>query len=310
MEYVYHGSKKSGIEKLEPRKSSHGIEYVYATPSKEIAMVMSCHMHDLNSVIAGRGTKESPLVVVERRPGVFDKFLHDYANVYTLNGENFYSGTNWGGEVVSEKAQIPLKEEYIEDVYSELLKSEQEGIIKMYHYPDRPEYIPLDNSDLITNWLDREGVSIEKKMMQLSVIAKEYPELRTKTIMAIMKCAIQSPSATYKFLSKGLNIAYNNLTSQIKGTFSRYGEKMKNKLLNGKKFQGLPEPQKLEETHKQAIEKHEEKEQRGNNPWQLSPEEEVAFRKGEQEVCEQQKLDQLFNRETAKREGPDSREDI
>lgn len=303
MNYVYHGSKVSGIEKLEPRKSSHGIEYVYATTSKEIAMVMSCHMTDLNSVIGGSGTRESPLMVVERRPGIFDKFLHAGTNVYTLNGENFYNGTSWEGEVVSDKPEIPLKEEYIEDVYSELLKSEQEGIIKMYHYPNRPVDIPLDNSDLISNCLNRKELSNERKMLQLAVIAKEYPQLRAKTIMTIIKCAIQSPYAGYKFFNKELNIAYNKLTRKIKEGFHKYSEKINSKFLNEKKIQSLPEPEKIEK----YVEENSIETEKDSKPWELSPEAEIAFRNGEKEAIEQYKLDNLQNEEKPQRENEDAR---
>lgn len=39
MEYVYHGSKIHGLEVLTPHESTHGT-YVYATKSKEIAIIM------------------------------------------------------------------------------------------------------------------------------------------------------------------------------------------------------------------------------------------------------------------------------
>ena len=40
MEIVYHGSKESGLKRLEPRKSTHGT-YVYATPEKVLALHFS-----------------------------------------------------------------------------------------------------------------------------------------------------------------------------------------------------------------------------------------------------------------------------
>lgn len=35
------------------------------------------------------------------------------------------------------------------NIYNELIKLDKEGLIKIYLYPNRPNRIPLDNSDLI-----------------------------------------------------------------------------------------------------------------------------------------------------------------
>ena len=177
MEYVYHGSKTCGIETLEPRESTHGEKLVYAALSKEAAMVMSVHMKDLNARISGTGTKEDPLIIVERRKGVFDKYLHRDTIIYKLDGSDFRSGTGWRGEVISEKAQDVLEEEHIEDIYSELQKMEQDGNLKLYHYPDRPVGVPLDNSDLISHWLDAKNVKFSKKISQLMMVGARYPKL-------------------------------------------------------------------------------------------------------------------------------------
>ncbi len=180
MDYVYHGSKKSGITELKPNKSTHGISYVYATSSKELAMILSMKIGDLLCLVGGTGKEDNPIIFVERKPGIFQDRLHKDTNIYTLDGKDFEAKTQWAGEVVTDKPQKVIKEEYIQDVYTELEKSEQEGTLKMYRYPERPEGMPLDNSDLIEHWLDAEGVSKCIKLGELILVSEEYPELTQK----------------------------------------------------------------------------------------------------------------------------------
>lgn len=154
---VYHSSQMEGLTELDPSKSkhqgTHGKKFLYATSSKELAMFMSARITDLYSAASGQGTAENPAILVERLPGIFDKFLHRPTTIYSLDAQDFYQGTQWEGEVVTEKKQKVLSEENISDVYSELKKSEETGTVKMYHYPDRPPEIPKDNSDLIEHMM-------------------------------------------------------------------------------------------------------------------------------------------------------------
>ena len=64
---------------------------------------------------------------------------------------------------------------YVENVYNELIKLNDVGLIKLYLYPERPDKIPLDNSDLIpkvVGW-KKNGFDV-KKFYEL------YPELKEK----------------------------------------------------------------------------------------------------------------------------------
>lgn len=51
--------------------------------------------------------------------------------------------------MISEKDEKVLEIEYIENIYDELIKLNKEGLIRLYLYSERPNRIPLDNSDLI-----------------------------------------------------------------------------------------------------------------------------------------------------------------
>lgn len=96
--------------------------------------------------------------------------------IYKLDASNFKSGlTGWSTEVVSDKEEKVLECEYIENVYDELIKLNKEEKIKLYLFPERPNKIPLDNSDLIpkVNKWQQNGFDI-------NIFFDLYPELKDK----------------------------------------------------------------------------------------------------------------------------------
>lgn len=111
MKYVYHGSKISGLKEIEPRKSTHGKEWVYATKSKCIATIfLKNYGSDFTYVLSGKGTKENPAIIVERKPRMFEKMFSNGGSIYTLSGEDFIEGqTSWSAEVVTEKNNMLSK---------------------------------------------------------------------------------------------------------------------------------------------------------------------------------------------------------
>ncbi len=122
MKYVYHGSKIQGLKKLNKRSSTHRQEWVYATPSKVAAIIfISNGGNDLVYSLSGKGTNESPIVLVERKQGMFDKVFDLPGSFYTLKGDNFQSGkTGWWAEVISEYEEEIINEEYIDNVLLKL----------------------------------------------------------------------------------------------------------------------------------------------------------------------------------------------
>lgn len=176
MEYVYHGSNISRLKVIEKRKSTHQKEWVYATPSKALAVIFMGRGSDLYYFLGGRGTEESPIVLVERKPNMFKEIFDLPGSLYYLDSKNFLSNkTGWSAEVVSNQNEQVIKEEYIDNVYDKLIELSNDNNFKLYLYPNRPEYVPLDNSDLIPkikNW--------EEKGFDISKFFKLYPELEEK----------------------------------------------------------------------------------------------------------------------------------
>ena len=81
-------------------------------------------------------------------------------------------------EVVSDKEVNIIKEEHIDNVYDEIIRLSNEGKIKLYLYPKRPERIPLDNSDLIPkvkNW-EKNGYNIQKFFDLYPELVDKYKE--------------------------------------------------------------------------------------------------------------------------------------
>ena len=117
MNYVYHGSSVPDLKLIKKHKSTRMKEWVYACYSKAISIVfISKDGSDLFFSLSGNG-KNYPVELVERKPGMFKK-------IFNCSG-------------------------YIENIYDELIKLDKEGLIKLYLYPNRPDYVPIDNSDLI-----------------------------------------------------------------------------------------------------------------------------------------------------------------
>lgn len=175
LKHVYHGSTQQGLKTIRKNISSHGKSWVYGTLSKAIATIfISDKGCDLYYSLSGAGTKESPVTLVERKEGMFEEIFHVSGSLYTLSGKNFISGkTGWSAEVVSEYDEEVISEEHIDHVFEKLKEFNDQGEIKLYLFPDRPDFIPKDNSDLIPKVIkwQNNGFNIDK-FFQL------YPELK------------------------------------------------------------------------------------------------------------------------------------
>ena len=178
MNFVFHGSSTPNLKVLKPNKSTHMKEWIYATPSKAIATIFLSKMgNDLYYSLSGNGI-EYPVELVERGPLMFKKIFDCDGYIYKLDASNFKRGmTTWSAEVVSDREEKVIDCEYVENVYNELLKLNEDGEIKLYLYPDRPKNIPLDNSDLIPK-----VIRWHKNGFDINKFYNLYPELKEKCI--------------------------------------------------------------------------------------------------------------------------------
>lgn len=173
--HVYHGSIHQGLSIIKRNKSTHGKSWVYATLSKAISTIfISNKGSDLYYYLSGDGTENNPVLLVERKEGMFKDIFNVSGSLYTLSGKNFISGeTGWSAEVISESDENVIHEEHIDNVFEKLKELNDMGELKLYLYPNRPPFLPKDNSDLIPKvirWRKR-GINIE-------TFFTLYPELK------------------------------------------------------------------------------------------------------------------------------------
>lgn len=147
MEHVYHGSKIQGLKTLIPHKSTHGT-YVYATKSKEIAIIMSKKCGDDATYSLGTN-RDGKLDLVERLPHAFEKMFSNKFSLYTLDSAVFKNINTGFNEVVSEVEVPVIKEETYTSLMEAINTLVADNLINIYYYPERPDYIPDDDSDLI-----------------------------------------------------------------------------------------------------------------------------------------------------------------
>lgn len=177
MKYVYHGSKTRDLKVVKRNKSTHSTLWVYGTYSKALSLIfISSKGNDLYYYLGGDGSKQYPYTLVERKEGIFREVFSEKGSIYYLNDKNFMSGkTGWSAEVVSEYDEPVLKEKKIDNVYDELIKLNDSGEIKVFLYPNRPEWLPVDNSDLISKvkkW--------ESRGFNINIFFEMYPELKER----------------------------------------------------------------------------------------------------------------------------------
>ena len=176
MKYVYHGSSIPNLKIIKTNESTHMKKWVYACVSKTISTIfLSPIGNDLYYSLSGDGI-DYPVELVERKSNMFKKIFNCSGYIYKLDASNFKSGqTGWSAEVVSEKDEEVLEVEYIENVYDELIKLNKEGLIRLYLYPEKPNRIPQDNSDLIPK-----VIKWKKNGFDVNKFYEIYPELKDK----------------------------------------------------------------------------------------------------------------------------------
>ena len=177
MKYVYHGSLIPNLKIIKKNKNSRNQNWVYGTYLKEVALIFINNKgNDLYYYLAGSGTEDDPIVLVERKKDMFKKIFNISGTIYKLSAKNFLKNvTGWSAEVISNYDEEVIAEEKIENVYEELKTLAFQNKIKLYLYPNRPKNIPLDNSDLIKkvkNW--------QKFGFDTEIFFNLYPELKDK----------------------------------------------------------------------------------------------------------------------------------
>lgn len=176
MGILYHGSSQKGITRLEPHKSTHGC-YVYATPYKELAIIFSSKCGDDYTYALYRYKKTDPWILVERIPEAFNAMFNNSASIYTLSDETFKEIHTGFPEMVSKVGVNVCNEEHLDSVYAAIKNMANEGKIKLYAYPEKPNDMPMDSSDLIDKLIrqhQRNNQKVRKKSFERLILLHPY----------------------------------------------------------------------------------------------------------------------------------------
>lgn len=174
---VYHGSPCGDLKELTRKVSTHQKACVYATKNAVIALLfMGKGMGDLDTVISYSSNGE--VTLVERRPGVLEKLYLKSGYLYELDGANFeHYDYLWEPEVISFSDEPVLRCTKIDNILQQLLLMQEQGKLNIFRYPDRPSFIPLDNSDLIEKYV---GFSKMGHSNAISDLLRVYPEFQDR----------------------------------------------------------------------------------------------------------------------------------
>ena len=173
---VYHGSPNKDINILKANRSTHMQDAIYATDNKVVAMLfMGRGNGDLDTI---KSLENGIPVLIERRPGILKKLYNKSGYIYELLGDSFkHLDYLWSPEVISFEKEIkPINQEYHENILKSLEQMRDNGLLKIYQYPLRPNYIPLDNSDLIDKYIQFEKQGIEGAIKSLLNVYPEFEE--------------------------------------------------------------------------------------------------------------------------------------
>ena len=184
--FVYHGSVTSNLKLIEPQKSTHGKEWVYATKEISVCTLFISGLGGDFTCSIGRDNISDKIYLCERFNGAFDyRYSEKSGSVYVLPSISFSEGkTSWDEEVVSEIAVVPVEEIFIPDIKEYLLQLEKQGKLIIKYFPEKINEIPEDDEDLIERaviWTNQFGDRI------LEQVKLYHPDLLCKIIEKLDK---------------------------------------------------------------------------------------------------------------------------
>lgn len=182
MQFVYHSSEWGGLTEIVPRKSTHGMEYVYASKFKTISALFLARWNDFLITLLTDMSKDTlSIKLVERYPNAFEEIFKGQSGyIYGLDNSNFIRSTSWACEVVSSKTERVHNQEFVKDVFELIKDFEERGEIELYYYPHRPSLIPVDDSDMINKAIDLYEMSGNRSNIDYCI--ERFPELKEQIL--------------------------------------------------------------------------------------------------------------------------------
>ena len=181
MKKLYRGTKLAGLKQMQPQKVDHAKAYVYATPHKSEAIIYSVKGGNVTYTNVIRCYEDQPDELIERVPGTFEKIFKGIeGRYYELDPTTFKLHKAEGSgdhEYVSEETVVVEKENSVKDVWEYYKAEEKAGNLIIYKYPNLPDWMPKDKSDLIECALFFAEIGIDAEIDRLIEI---HPDLKDK----------------------------------------------------------------------------------------------------------------------------------
>jgi len=138
---LYHVSKVPNLKVLEPRISTHGKEYVYATTNLEFALFFG-GKESAGDFDGMYGIEEGIPFFYEAYKGALKRrFGGAKCYIYECDPSNFEKDrTSFKGEVVSEKVVKVVNCKVIDDLYQHLLQLNDNGKLQLRFFEETKEY--------------------------------------------------------------------------------------------------------------------------------------------------------------------------
>jgi len=138
---LYHVSSVPNLKVLEPRISTHGKSYVYATSNLEFALFFG-GIESAGDFDGMYGTNDGIPFFYEAYKGALKRrFEGAKCYIYEVDPSNFEENkTSFKGEVVSEKPVKVLNCKVVDNLYQHLLQLNENGKMQLRFFEDTEEY--------------------------------------------------------------------------------------------------------------------------------------------------------------------------
>ena len=188
MTIYYHGSDQMDLNIIKPKISTHGKKYVYATKYKNLALIFLSRWNDFLLTLGTNIIKNNlKITLVERHKNIIkDVFQNKNGTIYTLESDNFKQIPDmWEFEYISEKEEIPIKMEIIENILDKINELKFVNEIEIYYYPNRPQNIPENDYDMVEKTIELYKHS--KDINNVIYCIKKFPQLKGEIVKIFNK---------------------------------------------------------------------------------------------------------------------------
>lgn len=165
------------IKILEPRVSTHGKAYVYATTNLNFALLFGGN-ESFGDFDGMYGIENGTPYFYETYEGALKRrFDKAECYIYEVDPQTFCEGkTSFSGEVVSESPVKTLNCEKVYNLYDYLLNLDKEGKIDLHFFENSTEYI-ADVEDHISDRILRFGVLNNKDGRIYKFCKERFPSI-------------------------------------------------------------------------------------------------------------------------------------